>query len=110
MLVLSAAYKDPILRDFIDDGLLRRLFEKTIAFLRQSATMTSSLRIDMNILEGLYRDIFHGPETRPPSQLSGNNNAAVAGNQPPKQAMVPPNAFNNQTEAVAQQGINGNGV
>lgn len=69
MLVLSAACRDPILSDFVDEGLLRILFEKTIYFLRQSATATSSLRIDMHILEGLQRDLYPDTESasRPPS-------------------------------------------
>ncbi|KAJ6790005.1 hypothetical protein PWT90_03794 [Aphanocladium album] len=58
LLVLSAAYKDPIMHDYIDEKLLRHLFQKTIAFLRQSATATSSLRIDMHILEGLQKDLW----------------------------------------------------
>ncbi|TFB04271.1 hypothetical protein CCMA1212_003803 [Trichoderma ghanense] len=58
LLVLSAAFKDPVLHKFVNEDLLRSLFHKTIAFLRQSATHTSSLRIDMHILEGLQRDLF----------------------------------------------------
>jgi hypothetical protein len=42
----------------VDERLLRDLFDKTIRFLRQSATTTSSLQIDMRILEGLKRDLF----------------------------------------------------
>lgn len=58
LLVLSAAFKDPIMHDYIDEKLLRQLFQKTIGFLRQSATATSSLRIDMHILEGLQKDFW----------------------------------------------------
>ncbi|XP_044721337.1 fungal zn(2)-Cys(6) binuclear cluster domain-containing protein [Hirsutella rhossiliensis] len=64
LLVLAAAYKDPILHAMIDEELLQALFVRTISFLRQSATATSSLRIDKHILEGLQRDLFaHDPRT-----------------------------------------------
>ncbi|KAJ2961827.1 hypothetical protein NQ176_g10975 [Zarea fungicola] len=59
LLVLSAAFKDPIMHEYVNEELLRHLFQKTIAFLRQSATATSSLRIDMHILEGLQKDLFN---------------------------------------------------
>ncbi|UKZ72974.1 hypothetical protein TrVFT333_000611 [Trichoderma virens FT-333] len=72
LLVLSAAFKDPVLHKFVDDGLLRNLFTKTIAFLRQSATHTSSLRIDMHILEGLQRDLFP-TDGRTASSFSSSN-------------------------------------
>ncbi|KGQ02537.1 hypothetical protein BBAD15_g12250 [Beauveria bassiana D1-5] len=62
LLVLSAAFKDPIMGRYIDEKLLRHLFPETIRFLRQSATATSSLRIDMHILEGIQKD-FWGIET-----------------------------------------------
>ncbi|GJN86998.1 hypothetical protein PLIIFM63780_010580 [Purpureocillium lilacinum] len=58
LLVLAAAYVDPTLRDSVDGQLLKDLFEKTIHFLRQSATTTSALRLDMRILQGLYQDLF----------------------------------------------------
>ncbi|KAG8664438.1 uncharacterized protein FPOAC1_013776 [Fusarium poae] len=58
LLILSAAFCDPILCTYVDEELLRTLFHKTIQFLRQSATATSALRTDMHILEGLQRDLF----------------------------------------------------
>lgn len=58
LLVLSAAFRDPVMHEYVDEELLRHLFERTIGFLRQSATATSSLRIDMHILEGLQKDLF----------------------------------------------------
>lgn len=61
LLVLSAASKDPILKDYVDMALLKHLFEKTIAFLRQSSTWTSCLKIDMHILEGIYKDFWSSP-------------------------------------------------
>ncbi|KAL3587520.1 hypothetical protein FPOAC2_13417 [Fusarium poae] len=66
LLILSAAFRDPILHTYVDEELLRTLFHKTIQFLRQSATATSALRTDMHILEGLERDLFgydHDPRT-----------------------------------------------
>ncbi|KAG7408857.1 hypothetical protein Forpe1208_v012339 [Fusarium oxysporum f. sp. rapae] len=61
LLILSAAFRDPILHTYVDEELLRTLFHKTIQFLRQSATATSALRTDMHILEGLQRDLFQLP-------------------------------------------------
>ena len=72
LLVLSAAFKDPVLHEYVDEELLRTLFHKTIAFLRQSATTTSSLRIDMHILEGLQRDLFYAGDGRSNSSFSSN--------------------------------------
>ncbi|GKU08132.1 unnamed protein product [Fusarium langsethiae] len=64
LLVLSAAFRDPVLHSYVDEELLRTLFHKTIQFLRQSATATSALRTDMHILEGLQRDLFsYNPQT-----------------------------------------------
>ncbi|KAG7424498.1 hypothetical protein Forpi1262_v014562 [Fusarium oxysporum f. sp. raphani] len=59
LLILSAAFRDPILHTYVDEELLRTLFHKTIQFLRQSATATSALRTDMHILEGLQKDLFN---------------------------------------------------
>ncbi|KAH7461780.1 hypothetical protein FOMA001_g18778 [Fusarium oxysporum f. sp. matthiolae] len=65
LLILSAAFRDPILYIYVDEELLRTLFHKTIQFLRQSATATSALRTDMHILEGLQRDLFsYNPWTK----------------------------------------------
>ena len=79
MLVLSAAKKDALLGQFIDDDVLETLFERTIGFLRQSAGMTSSLRIDMHILEGLHRDILAARRQRSDNQenSSFSSNAGV---------------------------------
>ncbi|PON23525.1 hypothetical protein TGAM01_v207759 [Trichoderma gamsii] len=84
LLVLAAAYKDNVLREFVPKDLLRELFHKTIAFLRQSATHTSSLRIDMHILEGLQRDLFP-LDGRMPSSFSSNT-----GHHTPKLPMSAP--------------------
>lgn len=72
LLILSAAFKDPVLHPFVDEELLRTLFFKTVQFLRQSAAATSSLRIDMRILEGLQRDLFYTPDLRANSSFSSN--------------------------------------
>ncbi|KJZ79625.1 hypothetical protein HIM_01094 [Hirsutella minnesotensis 3608] len=70
LLVLAAAYKDPVLHSMIDEELLQMLFARTIHFLRQSATATSSLRVDMIILEGIYRDLFCNQDPRTGSSFS----------------------------------------
>ncbi|KAM0236997.1 hypothetical protein ACHAP5_009193 [Fusarium lateritium] len=58
LLILSAAYRDPVLHAYVDERLLQTLFQRTIEFFRQSATGTSSLRTDMRILEGIQRELF----------------------------------------------------
>lgn len=52
-------YRDPILSRYIDEATLRDLFAKTIAFFKIIAHATSALSIDMRILQGLERDLFH---------------------------------------------------
>jgi hypothetical protein len=82
LLVLSAAYRDPVLSKFIDEDLLKTLFHRTIAFLRQSSTATSSLRIDLGILEGLQRDLFYGPDPRTGSSFSSQPASAQTPTMP----------------------------
>ncbi|KAK2593416.1 hypothetical protein QQS21_008867 [Conoideocrella luteorostrata] len=57
LLVLSACSQNPVLKDHVSRRLLTELFDKTILFLQQSSTATSSLRSDMNILIGIQRDL-----------------------------------------------------
>ena len=87
LLVLSAASRDPILKKFVDMQLLEHLFQKTIRFLRQSATSTSSLKIDMHILEGLSKDLFGV------SALSSSSHL-----QTPQLPMAAPSAVPQSTE------------
>ena len=72
LLVLSAAYKDPVLHRHVDADLLQELLQKTIRFFKQSSTVTSSLRTDMHILEGLQRDLFL-PDPRTGSSFSSQS-------------------------------------
>ncbi|EXL65923.1 hypothetical protein FOPG_17879 [Fusarium oxysporum f. sp. conglutinans race 2 54008] len=92
LLILSAAFRDPILRTYVDEGLLRTLFHKTIQFLRQSATATSALRTDMHILEGLQRDLFsYDPLTN--SNFSSGTSASGHHNSRPVFMAAPPRMF-----------------
>lgn len=79
LLVLSAAYKDPVLHQFVDEELLKNLFQRTILFFRQSSTETSSLRMDLYILEGLQRDLFHAPDAHPTSSFSSYSGMQTPG-------------------------------
>jgi hypothetical protein len=103
LLILSAAFKNDILRPSINEDLLRGLFQKTIAFLRQSATATNSLRIDMHILEGLQHDLFPSSTMmNPASSFSSNASvstpmavmAAPASQTPTHTQMGPPHMQN----------------
>ncbi|KAJ9131258.1 Zn(2)-C6 fungal-type DNA-binding domain protein [Coniochaeta hoffmannii] len=58
LLVLSAAYKDPILNQFISEKTLRDLLSKTISFFKLVAHSTSALFIDMRILQRLEGELF----------------------------------------------------
>jgi hypothetical protein len=75
LLVLSAAFKDPVLHSYVDEQLLRTLFHKTILFLQQSAAATSSLRTDMHILKGLQSDLFGTPDPRTNSSFPSGTSA-----------------------------------
>ncbi|PHH76672.1 hypothetical protein CDD82_3889 [Ophiocordyceps australis] len=91
LLVLAAAYRDPVLHSCIEEKLLQSLFKRTMQFLRQSATVTGSLGVDLHILEGLYRDLFHSNETRS-NPAFGNG----TGQHTPKiMTAPPPVAFTN---------------
>ncbi|KAK3934398.1 hypothetical protein QBC46DRAFT_347675 [Diplogelasinospora grovesii] len=57
LLILAAAFKDPILSAHIDENTLKELFSRTIAFFKLIAHPTSALAIDMRILEGLEREL-----------------------------------------------------
>ncbi|KAF4969907.1 hypothetical protein FSARC_2964 [Fusarium sarcochroum] len=58
LLVLTAAFKHFGLRSYINEQLLRDLFQRTIRFLQQSAPETSSLLTNMYILMGLAHNLF----------------------------------------------------
>jgi hypothetical protein len=51
-------FRDPTLRDLINELLLKELFSKTIAFFRIIAHPTSALHVDLRILEGLERELW----------------------------------------------------
>lgn len=91
-MVLSAAFKDPILHQYVDEELLRNLFARTIHFFRISATATSALRTDLRILEGLQRDLFHQADRRTNSSFSSHTSIQtprLATHFPPTQTMQP---------------------
>jgi hypothetical protein len=76
--VLSAAFKDEILKRFVNESMLRTLLSRTIEFLDQSATATSSLRIDRNILRGLQIDLF-GPGVQGPPYVTSRAESPAIG-------------------------------
>ncbi|KAK5168631.1 uncharacterized protein LTR77_005940 [Saxophila tyrrhenica] len=73
MLVLSAAYYNKWLSNFVDRGEFCRLLERTIAFLRKLANISPTCGIDCMILENIHRMIFghekhlYHNEREPPS-------------------------------------------
>jgi hypothetical protein len=50
-LTLQAAYMDPILKQFVDPGVLKELLIKTLAFLWLHSQRSSALYIDYKILQ-----------------------------------------------------------
>lgn len=70
LLVLSAAYKDPILNQFISETTLRGLFSNTISFFELAAHSTSALSIDMRILQRLKRELFDQSGSLPSNGLT----------------------------------------
>lgn len=92
LLVLSAAFRDPILHQHVDEELLRNLFVRTIHFFRMSATATSALRTDLRILEGLQHDLFQLPDRRTNSSFSSHTSTQtprLATHIPPTQTIQP---------------------
>jgi hypothetical protein len=85
LLVLSAAFRDPILHAEVDEELLRTLFHRTIIFFRQSVTATSSLKLDLHILEGLHRDLFSAADARTNSSFTSSTSTLT-----PKMPMAAP--------------------
>lgn len=97
LLVLAAAWKDPTLNKYIKEADLQDLFVKTIKFLRTVAHQSSSLAIDMRILEGLYKDFWpnlsrnYVDTTAPNTSFSSSGSGPVS--LPPMAAShTPPNA------------------
>ncbi|KAK4194022.1 CHAT domain-containing protein [Triangularia verruculosa] len=64
LLTLAAAFKDPVLNQYIDEGLLKDLFAKTISFFNIIAHPSSALSIDMRILEGLQHQLWGAEQHR----------------------------------------------
>lgn len=55
VIVLLAAYRDPLLKEFIDAGELMTLVQNILKFLGEVAKPKSSLKIDIAILEHAAR-------------------------------------------------------
>lgn len=51
MLTLQAAYRDPVLKEYVDAVELKDLLEKTLSMLKLVAQPTSALAIDYRILK-----------------------------------------------------------
>lgn len=95
LLVLSACHKHQVLQQFIDSHTLQELFIRTMDFFKIIAHSTSPLRIDLNILEGLYKKLgfsFDDHEAGTSSSFSSMNSSAHASgpNYPPIPHMLPP--------------------
>ncbi|KAJ0120255.1 hypothetical protein J7T55_001112 [Diaporthe amygdali] len=53
LITLAAAYHDPLLGDYVDERQLRQLLRKTIEFFEIVAQDSSSLAVDLRVLQGL---------------------------------------------------------
>ncbi|KAL2141273.1 hypothetical protein VTI28DRAFT_2645 [Corynascus sepedonium] len=58
LLTLAAVFRDPTLSCYVKEPVLKELFTRTISFFRIIAPPTSSLHIDLRILEGLERKLW----------------------------------------------------
>ncbi|ODA80281.1 hypothetical protein RJ55_03239 [Drechmeria coniospora] len=110
LVVLSAAFRDPVLKSSVDEELLKGLFQRTIRFLAQSSTATSTLRIDMYILQCLQKDLFHTHDVKTNSSFSSQaSNASSASVQAVRVPMavlphgVHPGGENNFLAAMSRQ-------
>lgn len=59
LLVLSAVYKDPILKQFVSEPTMRDLLSKTIDFFKVVVHASSALSVDLKILIGLRDELFY---------------------------------------------------
>lgn len=91
LLVLSACYRDPLLRSDVDGGKLRDLFVKTIAFLKQVSAHSSALRVDLRFLEKLYPKMFQEslPTTIQPNSSFSSTTSGPTPGQPQPGPMGP---------------------
>ncbi|PKS07675.1 hypothetical protein jhhlp_006283 [Lomentospora prolificans] len=92
LVVLSACYCDPFLRQELDEAKLKDLFLKTIAFFGKVVGHTSALAFDKRLLEGLYRELFevHGnPNMSFSSGASGQTPIAIPSGQEQDTVMAP---------------------
>lgn len=88
-------YKDPTLGKLIDERTLRDLFAKTINFFQIVAHASSALAIDMRILQGLDREIWHNgnvemTDAAPNSSFSSHTSSMPHGHPVTPSAAAPP--------------------
>jgi hypothetical protein len=67
-LTLLAAYKDPILKTYIEGETLRNLLRTTLSFLDLYSYKSSALRIDYKILDYAGRKVGLLPSKEPTSR------------------------------------------
>jgi hypothetical protein len=79
LLVLSACYSHQVLRQFIDGNLLQELFIRTIDFFKLISHATSPLKMDMNILSGLYKQLGFPPDDHEAGIASSFSSLASSG-------------------------------
>ncbi|ROT41340.1 hypothetical protein SODALDRAFT_271152 [Sodiomyces alkalinus F11] len=58
LLVLAACFRDPFLGQFVNEGKLRTLFDRTMYWISLGAQPSSSLAIAIRMLEGLRDELF----------------------------------------------------
>ncbi|KAF5507236.1 putative transcriptional regulatory protein [Colletotrichum aenigma] len=79
LLVLAAAYRDPILGKYINRGHLQALFKRTTKMLGMHAHVNSTLLTDKNILESIERDLFRHDVEDPRMTTSFSSAASMTG-------------------------------
>lgn len=64
MITLATVYQDPILGNYVDEHELRELLRKTIEFFEVVSQESSSLAVDLRVLEGLRASLPTKEELR----------------------------------------------
>ncbi|OHE91477.1 hypothetical protein CORC01_13210 [Colletotrichum orchidophilum] len=90
LLILAAAFRDPYLHHLVPRELLKTLFRRTISMLDKHAQSSSSLTIDMHILQHIEKELFvENPRVGSSSFGSTNSHTGPTIPPPPPPTSAP---------------------
>ncbi|KAK1700702.1 hypothetical protein BDP55DRAFT_139965 [Colletotrichum godetiae] len=91
LLILAAAFRDPYLHHLVSREELKMLFRRTISMLEMHAQSSSSLTIDMHILQHIEKELFsEHPRVGSSSFGSTNSHTGPTIPPPPPPTSAPP--------------------